>query len=513
MDGASTWPLRLAPGTLVVLSGAAGCGKSTFARAHFPPEAILSSDQLRQELLGDAASQDRPELVFGRLQAELRRRLAAGEPTVVDTTAARRSARRRLVEAAREAGRPAILVVFDISIRECQARNARRGRVVPPDRVAHQHQTISMALKTGFRDEGFERVLVLREPDVARARFILPDAPAAPVAVAAAAPGAWPEAERPPVKVRGIYATALTVILRDRGFPIAEPSPVMRERLGLEGAGTPLATLRDLPDGQGMAARGDPAASEFVCAVLAQALSGAIPYRFEGLRALEFSGLAKAALDRARATILPTLPGHHRLKAMDSGQVDRAEEGLDPARAGAVAAGLEEELLAGSYRPGERIEVQHVKPWSPRLITLRGELERREGGRVDLRRSFRPGGTYDSLDAPILPGDRGSLELRASAWVSRRAYWRADGREIGELYNVQTPTELYRGRVRYVDLEIDVMRLPGQPPRIVDEDDLERAERGGQVPADLVAMARRVAQRLAERLAAGDDEWWEAGPE
>ncbi|MCC7105616.1 MAG: AAA family ATPase [Chloroflexi bacterium] len=500
-------PIRLEPGSLVVLCGAAGSGKSTFAAQHFPQAAVLSSDRLRHELLGDAARQDRPELIFGRLNGELRQRLAGGELVVVDTTASRRSARRRMADLARAAGRPSLLVVLDVPLRVCLAQNQRRQRRVPPDRLTIQHQSIAGSIPGGFRDEGFDRVLVLRVHDLPRARFMLPDGPGAPAGSAACQQSEALATGRPAVKVRGIYATALTVVLRELGFPIAEPSPVIQERLGIMPGTEPLVTVRDTRDLQGVTSSGGNAAAA-VCYALESRLPAAVVYRTDAGRALELSGASKTYLDDVRASVMPTVPGHHRFKAIDSGRVDCAEQNM-AAGAQEVAAQLERELVESGFRQGEVVEVQHVKPWRQRGIVLRGEFEGLEQARLLLRRSFRPGGVYDSLEAPILPGDRGTLEIQAGSWVSRRAYYRADGREIGCLYNIQTPAELYPGRARYVDLEVDVVTRPGEPPRVVDLDDLEQVERAGQIGESLAARARGIADRLAERLAVGDEHWWD----
>ena len=100
--------------SLVVLIGAAGAGKSTFAAHHFTDDEVLSSDRFRALVSGDEADQSATHAAFGRLHRELARRLEAGRFTVVDATSLEPSSRRALLARAVAAGVPATAIVFDL---------------------------------------------------------------------------------------------------------------------------------------------------------------------------------------------------------------------------------------------------------------------------------------------------------------------------------------------------------------------------------------------------------------
>ena len=126
-------------------------------------------------------------------------------------------------------------------------------------------------------------------------------------------------------------------------------------------------------------------------------------------------------------------------------------------------------------------------------------------GVLVLLRSFGGGGQYDSIGAPILAGDHGTIEVVPGGWVLRRTYARVDGEPIGELYNIQTPVQLVGDEVRYLDLEVDVVRWPDGRVEIVDLGELQAAEDAGLLSADLARTAREVANELAEILRDGGD--------
>src|SRR6059058_6094653 len=87
---------------LVVLIGPSGAGKSSFARRHFRPTEVLSSDFCRGLVADDENDQAATPAAFDVLHFVAAKRLAAGRVTVVDATNVQPEARKPLVVLARE---------------------------------------------------------------------------------------------------------------------------------------------------------------------------------------------------------------------------------------------------------------------------------------------------------------------------------------------------------------------------------------------------------------------------
>src|SRR5438270_5710866 len=102
-------------GALVLLIGPSGAGKTTFAAAHFRATEVVSSDACRALVSDDETSMDATPAAFGVLHSIVRERLRRGRLTVVDATNVRGDKRSRLLKLAREIGRPAVAVVFDVA--------------------------------------------------------------------------------------------------------------------------------------------------------------------------------------------------------------------------------------------------------------------------------------------------------------------------------------------------------------------------------------------------------------
>ncbi|CAN5702438.1 hypothetical protein BH23CHL8_BH23CHL8_19480 [soil metagenome] len=155
---------RPLPGdALVLLVGAAGSGKSTWARHRFPPHAVLSSDAIRAMVSDDATDQGASADAFGVLHAIAAARLRRGLLTVVDATNLTAAARKPFRAMAARWSRPTVAVVFDLPLHACLARNASRAAGRVPDAVVRrQHASLGPAL-VSLEGEGFTAIQVLRE--------------------------------------------------------------------------------------------------------------------------------------------------------------------------------------------------------------------------------------------------------------------------------------------------------------------------------------------------------------
>jgi len=152
--------LPLPDHSLVLLIGPAGCGKSTFARKHFRPTEVVSSDACRGMVADDEADQTASKDAFELLHRIVAMRLRRGRLTVVDATNVRARERKELLALARAHRRPAVAIVFDLPPRTCQERNLRRvDRVAPREVVRVQHRRMRLSLPR-LKAEGFAKVLV-----------------------------------------------------------------------------------------------------------------------------------------------------------------------------------------------------------------------------------------------------------------------------------------------------------------------------------------------------------------
>jgi protein phosphatase len=147
---------------LVVLIGASGSGKSSFAARHFRSTEVISSDFCRGLVADDENDQAATKDAFAVLHFIASRRLAQPRLTVVDATNVQRESRRPLIQLAREHDLFPVAIVLDLPEELCRERNAGRPDRDFGDHVVRQQRSQLRRSMRGLQREGFRRVWTLR---------------------------------------------------------------------------------------------------------------------------------------------------------------------------------------------------------------------------------------------------------------------------------------------------------------------------------------------------------------
>lgn len=147
---------------LVMLVGASGTGKSSFAAKHFLPTEVISSDRMRGWVADDENDQSATGDAFDLLRYVVEKRLKGRRFTVIDATNVQPESRKGLIALARKWHALAVAIVFDLPEVIAIERNAAR-----PDRqfgagpVRRHAQALKRSIG-GMNREGIRYVHRLR---------------------------------------------------------------------------------------------------------------------------------------------------------------------------------------------------------------------------------------------------------------------------------------------------------------------------------------------------------------
>ena len=138
--------------------GAPGAGKSTLATQIEKAEnaVVISGDEIRAELYGNAAIQGKWEEIHDRIEEMISE--SCGMPIVLDGTHYLASYRREALALLRSYGYDEIeAVVVNPPLEDCIFRNANRHRGVPRHVVINMHEKLQKSLAQ-INIEGFNRI-------------------------------------------------------------------------------------------------------------------------------------------------------------------------------------------------------------------------------------------------------------------------------------------------------------------------------------------------------------------
>jgi protein phosphatase len=151
--------------SLVLLMGASGAGKSTFARKHFRPSEVLSSDYCRYLVSDDENNQAVTADAFELLRFIAAKRLSGSRLTVVDATNVQPHARKPLLAMARQYHAAPVAIVLNVPPSVCLERNQiRTDRTLLPQVIENQWQELQHSIER-LKPEGFHPIYVLGTVD------------------------------------------------------------------------------------------------------------------------------------------------------------------------------------------------------------------------------------------------------------------------------------------------------------------------------------------------------------
>jgi protein phosphatase len=164
--------IKLSQRTLVVLCGAAGSGKSTFAHRLVASHqhqglrvtSIVSSDHCRALVCDDETNQQVNRDSFDLFHYIIYKRMLQGRFTVADSTALQAEARYRMLGLARRHNYYTCIFVFDIPLATCIQQDQSRQRTVGEQVITYHTNQLQQTL-TDIQGEGWHQIHILKDID------------------------------------------------------------------------------------------------------------------------------------------------------------------------------------------------------------------------------------------------------------------------------------------------------------------------------------------------------------
>ena len=121
----------------VLLCGIPGCGKTYFGKIAEESDSykLVSSDDIREALWGDASIQKNPKVVFSEMAARTLQALSEGYNVIYDATNIRRRDRLLILKKVKKL-KPTVgtyCLIFNVPVEKCLERNRARQRQVPDE--------------------------------------------------------------------------------------------------------------------------------------------------------------------------------------------------------------------------------------------------------------------------------------------------------------------------------------------------------------------------------------------
>jgi hypothetical protein len=240
---------------------------------------------------------------------------------------------------------------------------------------------------------------------------------------------------------------------------------------------------------------------------------------------IEFPAEVKEALDKTRAKIKPTVDRHHFYKSAGYAPlVDLVELLIEdrPEERKYFTSKLEKVIGLDMPKVDDPINIEHVKLDGRSILLTKGRVVETNPRGLVVRRQFRHTSRKlkllqdypDGVEVPRDEGDYALTDVVPGSMTLITEYYSRNDELKGTYLNINTGVELYPsngngpGRIRYVDLEIDVIKTPFEENgkvRVIDQHLLKRAVQRGFITNEMAGQARSRADAIHSELLSQDN--------
>lgn len=139
---------------VTILIGYPASGKTTYTKSVNDNDLVkLSSDDIREELYGDASDQTHNQEVFDELYSRMYDALSKGRDVLIDATSICRRERYQALKIAKKFNADTKAIIFKTPIAVCIRRNDNRDRKVPDEVFDHMIKKFeNPSIEEGFTD-------------------------------------------------------------------------------------------------------------------------------------------------------------------------------------------------------------------------------------------------------------------------------------------------------------------------------------------------------------------------
>ncbi len=227
----------------------------------------------------------------------------------------------------------------------------------------------------------------------------------------------------------------------------------------------------------------------------------------EDVLLIRLSSIDKQVLDEYRNEVIPTTPYHHTLKSLGDPELQTICEfadtivETDPNSKQLLYKSIPR-YLATKLLEKKRIAILHIRPngeviklGNPEIKNIyyegEGELQ------LILVRRVKSTGIYDGLNVEKEPGDIIETIIRSNQWYIEHRYYNENMELKGIYININTPPEIGLNKITYLDLAIDIVKRPGEKPKVIDVEELKEYYKRNILTDKIV---ERIVQELHRHL-------------